>query len=550
MVPPRDKVAWPSLGPLVCDWIEENLTFGPGDLLGEPAKIDAEKRALIRRMYEIHPRGTAYEGRRRFVEAGVSMRKGLAKTELAAWITICEAHPDAPVRFVEWLEDGSPWGDGIEDPYIPLLATTEGQSEVLTYDAVKSIIERSAVRNDFIVGFGRITRTDGRGRIEATTAMPDTNDGKRTTFQVFDEPHRLTSKSEREAVKVMRANMGKRQEADPWTMSTTTAYQPGEGSVAEDMMEEARQIEAGKVHEPTLFFFHRQANDGHDFEVKDPDDPDDVARATDEFREALKEATGPGALAWANIEGIVRIWAKHEDDSYMERVYLNRPTLSNSQVFDMDSVRAGRRPKAQAWPRDRSEVVLGFDGSRIWDSTAIVGTELESGYQFVVGYWERPEKAGPDFEIDGDEVNQAFVDAMRRWRVKKAFCDRNFWETYVDLWAGKWPKIVVSYKTSSLRQTALDVRSYRNAWSAGEITFDGHPEFERALANARRKEITSKDDDGNPLWIMVKESKTSTKRIDVAYSGMLSWAARAHAIQHGALKRAGSKAGRTTVYMG
>ena len=47
LVPELDEVPWPTLGPLVCGFIEEYLVFGPGDLRGEPARLDAEKRALI-----------------------------------------------------------------------------------------------------------------------------------------------------------------------------------------------------------------------------------------------------------------------------------------------------------------------------------------------------------------------------------------------------------------------------------------------------------------------------------------------------------------------
>jgi len=36
---PNDS-GWPTLGPLVCDFIETYLVFGPGDLRGEPARLD------------------------------------------------------------------------------------------------------------------------------------------------------------------------------------------------------------------------------------------------------------------------------------------------------------------------------------------------------------------------------------------------------------------------------------------------------------------------------------------------------------------------------
>jgi hypothetical protein len=58
--------------------------------------LDDEKRGLIYRMYEVFPRRHAQAGRRRFKRVALSLRKGSAKTELAAWIAICELHPDGP----------------------------------------------------------------------------------------------------------------------------------------------------------------------------------------------------------------------------------------------------------------------------------------------------------------------------------------------------------------------------------------------------------------------------------------------------------------------
>jgi hypothetical protein len=92
---PQDRQLYPTLGPQICDFIEERLVFGPGDLRGQPAVVDDEKRALIYRAYEVHPRTHALAGRRRF-KMGISLPKGLAKTEFAAWLAACELHPEAP----------------------------------------------------------------------------------------------------------------------------------------------------------------------------------------------------------------------------------------------------------------------------------------------------------------------------------------------------------------------------------------------------------------------------------------------------------------------
>lgn len=548
-VPPPDPIPWPSLGPQVCDWIEANLVFGPGGLLGERARIDAGTRAIIRRAYEIYPHGHRMAGRRRFQEATISLRKGTAKTEKAAWIVICEAHPAAPVRFDDWgsenpgllggFEPGP--GKGLPDPYIPLLATTEGQSETLTYDAVKSILERSEVAADFDIALSRIVRENGRGMIEAVTTSPDARDGGRTSFQVIDESHRLTDTREKEAVEVMKANVPKLKVNDAWTLKTTTAFQPGQGSVAEDDMDYAREIASGKAKDPSLFFFHRQADDGHDINDED------------EVRQAIEEASGPGIVEWTNIDGILAYWRNPKTDrSYFERVWLNRPVLSDAQVFDMNIVRKRIEVRSNPWPRDRTEITLGFDGSRTRDATFLVGTELETGYQFTVAYWERPadrdeDVTADDWEVPGDEVNEAFRDAMKRWRVRRVYADPRYWENHVDSWNGLWPKVFAKWPTSALRKTALAVQQYVQSWKAGEITYDGHRVFTEHLGNSRKREMTFKDEDGNALYLLEKDARGSVNRIDGAYAGLLSWQARSDAISKGALKRAGSRAGRTAV---
>ncbi len=137
MVPPIDDEPYPSLGGLVCDWIERYLVFGPGDLRGEPAVLDDEKRALIWRMYEVFPPGHPQEGRRRFKRVAVVLPKGTAKTELAAWIAAAELHPNAPVRCIGFDEQVQPIGGPVQDPYIPMVAYTEEQSDELAYGALK-----------------------------------------------------------------------------------------------------------------------------------------------------------------------------------------------------------------------------------------------------------------------------------------------------------------------------------------------------------------------------------------------------------------------------
>jgi hypothetical protein len=315
---------FPSLGGQVCDFIESYLTFGPGDLRGEPAVVDDEKRALIYRMYEVWPQGHPQAGRRRFKRVAISLRKGTAKTELAAWLAAVELHPEGPVRCDGFDADGQPVGVGVTDPYIPMVAYTDDQSSELAYGALRVILEYSLVADDFDIGLGRIMRIGGDGKAESLASSPDARDGARTTFQVFDETHRFTTPRLKAAHKTMLANIPKRRMADAWSFEITTAPAPGEGSVAEDTMDYARQVADGSIKDSRLFFFHRQASDDHDLTT-----PEGV-------RAAVMEASGPAA-AWSDIDGIVEQWRDPTSDrSYLERVWLNRLVRATERAFDVE----------------------------------------------------------------------------------------------------------------------------------------------------------------------------------------------------------------------
>ena len=120
IVPPLD-LSYPTLGPALADFIEDRAIFGPGSLAGQAAILDVEKRAALYRLYEVFPKGHPLEGRRRFQRGGIEWRKGMAKTEFAAWILLCELHPEAPARGDGFDAYGNLVGKPVDFPYIPMM---------------------------------------------------------------------------------------------------------------------------------------------------------------------------------------------------------------------------------------------------------------------------------------------------------------------------------------------------------------------------------------------------------------------------------------------
>jgi phage terminase large subunit-like protein len=528
---------WPSLGPQVVAWIEKHLVFGPGDLRGQPAQVDDEKRALICRMYEVYPRVHEQGGRRRFKRCAVSLRKGSAKTELAAWLAAAELHPRAPVRGVGWdarscfvhgkvLRKSAvcacqPIGGGVRDPFIPIVAYTEEQSEELCYGALKTILEQSrTITKDFDIGLERVMRVRGDGKALPVSTAPGPRDGARTTFQVFDETHRMALPRLKKAHQTMLANMPKRKASDAWSLETTTAYAPGEHSIAEGTMHYAEQVAAGRVRDSRLFFFHRQASDGHDLTT-----PDGI-------RAAVIEASGPVA-PWSDIDSIVAQWNDPDaDQAFLERVWLNRIVKSSDRAFDIERFKAlgvpGYRPPKGAL------ITLGFDGARYHDATGIVGTDVLSGSQFVVGCWEQ-DPLVPGWEVPQAEVEAAVAFAFSEWDVFRMYCDPPYWETVVSGWSGEYgDKRVVSFRTNQFRKMSDAVRSFSNAQAAGELHHDGDARLVRHVGNSHRRELYGRDEEGRPLWVIYKERQDSPNKIDLAVAAVLSWEARRAALAEGA----------------
>ncbi|ACU39436.1 terminase [Actinosynnema mirum] len=523
IVPPYDEEPWPTLGPQVVDLIEAAATFGPGDLRGEPAVIDDEKRALIYRAYEVYPKGHPRAGKRRFKRVAVSTRKGTAKTELAAWIGFAELHPDGPVRCDGFDAHGEPVGRPVRDPYIPMVAYTEEQTEELAYAALLVMCQEGADGDLFDAGLERITRINGDGKAVALAGSPNARDGARTSFQHFDEPHRMTSPRLLGAHQTMLQNIPKRPMADPWSLSTTTAGVPGEGSVAEVEKGYAEKIAEGRTKDATFFFFHREASPSHDLDTEGG------------LRAAIVEASGPAVAAWSDIDSIMSLF--HQDDtdrSYFERVWLNRWVASSRQAFD--PVRWADLEISEVIPHGEP-ITLGFDGARWRDACGLMATHIETGFQWPLAWWENVD-GDEDWEVSDEQVDGAFAEAMELYQVRMAYNDPPRFEANVARWAGRWgEKRVLEWYTNRPVQIGKAMRAFATAQRTGALTHDGNEAYARHIANARKGDLRVRDDDETPLWTIYKERPDSVKFIDLAMAGCLSWQARLDVLAKGSWEK-------------
>lgn len=517
---PEDKEFWPTLGPLVCQFIEENLIFGPGDLRGLPAVLDDEKRAWVWRMYEVYPKNHILAGRRRFKRAGISVPKGLAKTEFAAWITACELHAEAPVRCDGFDKHGNPYGRPVTDPYIPMVAYTEEQSDELAYGALRVILGEGPLKDDFDIGIERIMRKNGDGKAVSLATSPSARDGARTTFQLADETHWWTNPKLIRAHQTMMANLPKRKLSDAWALEVTTAPEAGSGSVAEDTMNYAKAIQEGRVKDARLFFFHRQASDEHDLDT------------VEGARAAVIEASGPAA-EWRDIDAIVELWRDPTTDrSYWERVWCNRLVKSSQKAFDTNQWKELRKTVNPVKKGDL--ITLGFDGAQFSDSTGLVATHIETGYQWPLGLWECPYGQEGNWQVPAEEVDDAVTAAFQQYNVWRMYADPPYWQSWLAKWAGEFgDDRVIEWWTNRRKQMSYALENFDTSIASADISHDGNEDLLRHIGNAHRHNLPQRDEEGKALWLIRKERHDSPYKIDLAMAAVLSWEARMDAIASG-----------------
>lgn len=559
VVPQLDEEPWPTLGPQVCDFLEERSIFGPGSLKGEPYVLDDDKRALIYSAYEIYPRGHALAGRRRYKRVGYSVRKGLAKTELGAQLVLAELHPEGPVRCDGFDADGEPVGRPVRDPYIPMLSVTLEQVEELAYGALFVLCTEGPDADLFDVSLERVLRIGPRGadgKALPVANAPGPRDGARTTFQLFDEPHRLYLPRHVTGHETMVANLEKRPLEDPWGFYIGTAGEPGEGSVAEGLQTEAEQIRDGVIDAPQLFYLHRDAGQVFESDVTGPQDDGHDLSTLEGRIDAVREASGPNPeYGPGQFESIARQWDRPlADRSYLQRVWLNLWAKAGAQAFDPS--KWGKLAVQEPIP-DGAFVAAGFDGARFRDSVGIVLTDIVTGRQQVWAAWERPtDSEGRDveeWEVPEAEIRVAWQQIIARFELWKAYCDPPYFVESVGSWAATWPDQFEEWWTNRLAPMAKAVRAYREGMLSGAATHvrrvtgrtaDGAPiihtldsAFDRHIAAAGRKDLNLWDKDDQTeqeVRLFVLKKLHPDRKFDLAMAGCLSWRARIDALLAGA----------------
>ena len=422
-------VSFPTLGWQVIDWIETYLCHGPGDVQGEPLVVDDEIALFLCWVYRVHPQGNPLEGRRLVQRAILSRAKGRAKSEIAGAINCAEAL--GPVRCDGFDANGEPVGVPVKYPFIRCLATEEDQSGN-TYDNVRFMLAEGKAADEYKVDPG-LTRTfikePGGGEIRPSTSGDASKDGGKESNATADETHLYVLPKLRQMYATVARNTGKRKIAEPWMLDTTTAWQPGERSIAEQAADRYAHLPVEEaVTNHGVLYDHRQGEEPKRF-------GDDRS-----LTKALRTAYGP-AGEWMDFKRIVRIIRDAEEpEETAYRYFLNRPRAAASHWLSPDEIAAVIDTEREV--EEGELVALGFDGSQFDDHTALWGCTGD-GHLFAIGIWA-PEQGEQEWTVPIDDVDATTRWALEAFSVPRLHGDPPYWQKEMSAWAADYgsPPIV------------------------------------------------------------------------------------------------------------
>jgi hypothetical protein len=536
-------VAFPTLGWELIDWIETYTCHGPGDVQGDPFVLDDEEVLLICWAYRVWPKGHKLAGRRPVHRVVHSRAKGRRKSELAGAVMLAEAL--GPVRFDGWNANGDPVGKPVTYPFIRCLATEEEQTGN-TYDNIVYMAQEGRVAEDYDLDPG-LTRTFIReptgGEIVPSTSGSASKDGGKESAATADETHLYVPRELRTMYRTVARNMGKRKEAEPIMWETTTAHEPGEGSIAEQAHDKYGSMDVEEaVTKHGVLFDHHQGDEPKRF-------GDDRS-----LTKALKSAYGPAA-EWMDFNRIVRIIRDAEDpEGEAYRYYLNRPRRAAGQWIGKDALEAVFE---EFTVKKGSMIALGFDGSETDDHTALFGC-TEDGDLFPIGVW-----------IPGEPGWQQDVDAAVAWIFKnfdvvRFYGDPPWWQEALGRWAATHnsppppkPRVppVMEFWTNVFSKMGVACGALRTAINGRSIKIDpvplwtpevrvdaqGRPQQSGGTTlvkwhfqNGRTQKVRIRlEDRAEEAYVVRKDKPSSPLKIDSVPAAVLARRARDDAVKNG-----------------
>jgi hypothetical protein len=502
---------FPTLGHEVAAWIEANLVIPDRDQVGDPFLLTEEQERFLNYFYRVNPHAkketdragrTVWRNVWHYSRGGQIVRpQKWGKGPLAAaWIC---AEAEGPAFFDGWDAQGRPVGRPWATPLIQVSAFSEDQTDNV-WGVLIPMIELGSVAAVITdTGLTRINLPRG-GKIEPVSSSSQSRLGQRVTACCQDQTESWTKQN---GLRTLADNQRRNLAGTGGRfLSNANAWDPRDQSVAQFTAEREEDVYVDDVTPPETLSIRNKR----------------------ERLKALRQVYG-GAY-WVDLDRVSsEIEALlHRDAAQAERWFLNRKQAGDDAALQPTIVEARRSDHE---PEAKSVITIGVDGARFSDAIGMVATEVNSGFQWPLGIWERPEHAPDDYEHPFEEIDGALAEAMETFEVWRVYIDPQWIDHLVDAWQGRYgAKRIVAWYTNRPKQTAYAVRSFLDAMGSGDATHNGDSDYVRHLKNARKQKVNVYDEEHRQMFTFSKDRHDSPQKIDGAMAAVLSWEARGDAI--------------------
>jgi hypothetical protein len=485
-----------TLGWQIAGWAAEYLQAENGG----PWKFTREQLRFVLHWYAVDDKG-------RFINRkGVLQRmKGWGKDPLLA--VLCLVELVGPSRFSHWDEAGEPVG--VPHPRAWVQVTAVNQSQTTNTMALIPSLMTDHFKAKYNVKDGAvlIRANGGKARLEAVTSSYRALEGKRTTFTLLNETHHWVSGNN--GHKMYETIDGNATKQDSRYLAITNAYLPGEDSVAERMRESFNKILEGRMADIGFMYDSIEAH------AKTPLTALALRIVIPKIR---------GDAVWLNVDSIIQsVMDATIAPSRSRRMWLNQIVAEEDAIYGPAEWDPLIDEAKVLKPGD--EIVLGFDGGKSSDATALIALRVRDMCAFVLGVWEKPDgPKGEDWTVPRSDVDSEVHEAFRLFDVKAFFADVALWESYIADWSETYgaglsvsspsgkDAIGWDMRGSQKTVTLAHERLMRSIFDA-KLAHDGDLTLRRHVLNARRRT-------NNYGISFGKESKDSPRKID-AYAALM-----------------------------
>lgn len=401
-----------TLGWEIAGWCSQYL-LAPDSQDGEPWRFTFEQLRFVLWWYAVDERGKFI-----YREGTLQRLKGWGKDPLAAVMSLVELC--GPSRFSHWETDERgrrvPVGKPVPQAWVEVYAVSKEQTRN-TLSMIPTLMS-DEFKAEYSVSAGReiIYANGGKCGLYAKSAGHRAAEGGRVTFMVLGETQHWVASNGGHALYDTVVNNATKMDAR--YLAITNAYLPGENSIGERMREQHELVQSGKARDVGVLYDSIEAH------PKTPMVFDVLEQVIPVIR---------GDAVWLNVEAILaRIGNTTTSVARSRRMWLNQIVADEDALYAPQEWDALRRPLRMLRPGDR--VVLGFDGGRVDDATALVAIRVEDKSVWPLLIEERDPDV-EDWEIDRDMVDHAVHRAFEQYEVEAFFADVALWESYISEWS-------------------------------------------------------------------------------------------------------------------